>query len=353
MKFLLNTSFVFFFFISCSPEKNKTITRTTLKTVLSPSNSNKDFKKILCYKDLCISNKDLSKVSQEKILRLENLLYKEKINSAKEALLSNFIKKEAILQKTDKESFLKKLYKDIDVNKKEIQDFANTLSLKNTSPGLPVWVKLKDKLLKAKKRRSLIDFFNKKTKKGEIQIHLNKVDEPIFDNIATSNEEFIKGNSLSKNKIIFFTDPFCRHCLKSIKAIIPLVRTFSNEDFSLIFKIAISDKFNNPTKNKISKWLICSRNQIDKKSSFLDLYLEGLENKKNLREKNLIEISKKFLIQESSLKECLKSEKTQELIEKYALQSKDLNITATPTIFINNKKYSGALSTSFIQDQLK
>ena len=45
-------------------------------------------------------------------------------------------------------------------------------------------------------------------------------------------------------------------------------------------------------------------------------------------------------LKESKLKKCLKNEKTQELILNERIEAqKEYNITSTPTIYINDKKY--------------
>ena len=54
----------------------------------------------------------------------------------------------------------------------------------------------------------------------------------------------------------------------------------------------------------------------------------------------LIKIGTESKINEDSLKACLKNEKTQELILNERIKAqKEYNITSTPTIYINDKKY--------------
>ena len=54
----------------------------------------------------------------------------------------------------------------------------------------------------------------------------------------------------------------------------------------------------------------------------------------------LIKIGINYKIKESELRKCLESEKTQELILKERIKAqKEYNITSTPTIYINDKKY--------------
>ena len=56
--------------------------------------------------------------------------------------------------------------------------------------------------------------------------------------------------------------------------------------------------------------------------------------------KLLIEIGTDSKINESNLKTCLENEKTQELILNERIEAqKEYNISSTPTIYINNKKY--------------
>ena len=54
----------------------------------------------------------------------------------------------------------------------------------------------------------------------------------------------------------------------------------------------------------------------------------------------LIKIGTESKINEDSLKACLKNEKTQELILNERIKAqKEYNVTSTPTIYINDKKY--------------
>ena len=54
----------------------------------------------------------------------------------------------------------------------------------------------------------------------------------------------------------------------------------------------------------------------------------------------LIKIGSDSKINESKFKKCLENEKTQELILKERIKAqKEYNITSTPTIYINDKKY--------------
>ena len=72
--------------------------------------------------------------------------------------------------------------------------------------------------------------------------------------------------------------------------------------------------------NKQSKWAVGS--DIDKINSVL------------------VKIGTDSKINESDLRACIKDEKTQELILKERIEAqKEYNITSTPTIYINNKKY--------------
>ncbi len=54
----------------------------------------------------------------------------------------------------------------------------------------------------------------------------------------------------------------------------------------------------------------------------------------------LIDIALEFQIKKNDLKKCLENENTQEIILKERIEAqKEYNIKATPTIYINNKKY--------------
>ena len=56
--------------------------------------------------------------------------------------------------------------------------------------------------------------------------------------------------------------------------------------------------------------------------------------------KSLIKIGSDFKLSESDLRACLENEKTQESILKERIEAqKEYNISSTPTIYINDKKY--------------
>ena len=54
----------------------------------------------------------------------------------------------------------------------------------------------------------------------------------------------------------------------------------------------------------------------------------------------MLKISGDSKLSESELRKCLEDEKTQELILKERIEAqKKYNITSTPTVYINDKKY--------------
>ena len=150
------------------------------------------------------------------------------------------------------------------------------------------------------------------------------------------------GNENAKITVKVFSSLTCPHCASFHKKVYKDLKKnyidknlvkFEHYAFPLdlaalnaekIVRCALSPeaRFNLLTKiyNKQSKWAVGSD-------------IKKINN-------HLIKISSDSKLSESEFRKCLEDEKTQELILKERIEAqKEYNITSTPTIYINDKKY--------------
>ena len=150
------------------------------------------------------------------------------------------------------------------------------------------------------------------------------------------------GNENAKITVKVFSSLTCPHCASFHKKIYEDLKKnyidknlvkFEHHAFPLDLAALNAEKIVRCVSNSESKFKLLTK-IYDKQSK----WAVGSDIKKinNL----LLKISGDSKLSESELRKCLENEKTQELILKERIEAqKKYNITSTPTIYINDKKY--------------
>ena len=178
------------------------------------------------------------------------------------------------------------------------------------------------------------------------KIKLSLIIIPIFFQLFMSTivlGDVLKiGNENAKITVKVFSSLTCPHCASFHKKIYEDLKInyidknlvkFEHHAFPLDLAALNAEKIVRCAPSSESKFKLLTR-IYDKQTK----WAVGSDIKKI--NKFLIKIGIDFKLSESELRKCLDDEKTQELILKERIEAqKEYNITSTPTIYINNKKY--------------
>ena len=178
------------------------------------------------------------------------------------------------------------------------------------------------------------------------KIKLSLIIIPIFFQLFMSTivlGDVLKiGNENAKITVKVFSSLTCPHCASFHKKIYEDLKInyidknlvkFEHHAFPLDLAALNAEKIVRCAPSSESKFKLLTR-IYDKQTK----WAVGSDIKKI--NKFLIKIGIDFKLSESELRKCLDDEKTQELILKERIEAqKEFNITSTPTIYINDKKY--------------
>ena len=178
------------------------------------------------------------------------------------------------------------------------------------------------------------------------KIKLSLIIIPIFFQLFMSTivlGDVLKiGNENAKITVKVFSSLTCPHCASFHKKIYEDLKInyidknlvkFEHHAFPLDLAALNAEKIVRCAPSSESKFKLLTR-IYDKQTK----WAVGSDIKKI--NKFLIKIGIDFKLSESELRKCLDDEKTQELILKERIEAqKEYNITSTPTIYINDKKY--------------
>jgi len=140
------------------------------------------------------------------------------------------------------------------------------------------------------------------------------------------------GNPKASTNIIVFEDFGCDGCAAQIAMFDELLAKYPDK-FNLIWKGLPVNHF--PTSSEEAHSYAYCANKQGKFSEFKDM---AFANNKNLTDENLKIISEKILLNQNELQTCLASEFPKEKIKQVQDLAYALNISAVPTIFIDNKQ---------------
>lgn len=179
----------------------------------------------------------------------------------------------------------------------------------------------------------------------------NEINARIVDTLEALDTKSI-GEKNAPIKMIEFASLTCGHCAKFHNEVMPLIKEkyidtgkiyFTYKDFPL-------DKF----ALKASMIARCSGER--KFFSFLNVFYKKQKDWTRTKDpfKSLLKIAKVGGLKDEELKVCIGNKSIEDGLLKDRLESsKKYNITATPTIYFNEKKFEGDLSFEAIDLKIK
>ena len=153
-------------------------------------------------------------------------------------------------------------------------------------------------------------------------------------------------------KMIEFASLTCGHCAKFHNEVMPLIKKkyintgkifFTYKDFPL-------DKF------ALKASIIARCSGEGKFFSFLDVFYKKQKDWTRTKDpfKSLLKIAKVGGLKNEELKVCIGNKSIEDGLLKERLEStKKFEINATPTLYLNNKKYEGDLSFEALELKIK
>lgn len=160
------------------------------------------------------------------------------------------------------------------------------------------------------------------------------------------------GNENAKIKMLEFASLTCGHCAKFHNEVMPFIKknyiekgliNFTYKDFPL-------DKY-------ALKATIIARCSGNKNFfNFLDVFYKKQKDWTRTQDpfKSLLKIAKFGGLKDEELKVCLGNKSIEDGVLKDRLNSsKDYDITATPTIYLNGEKYKGDLTIEALDSKIK
>ena len=160
------------------------------------------------------------------------------------------------------------------------------------------------------------------------------------------------GNEDAKIKMLEFASLTCGHCAKFHNEVMPIIKEnyiekglihFTYKDFPL-------DKY-------ALKATIIARCSGNKNFfNFLDVFYKKQKDWTRTQDpfKSLLKIAKFGGLKDEELKVCVGNKSIEDGVLKDRLKSsKDYDITATPTIYLNGEKYIGDLTIEALDSKLK
>jgi len=163
------------------------------------------------------------------------------------------------------------------------------------------------------------------------------------DPILKTKTPWYLPESNDKITIFFYSNATCKACVQTEKALIDIYN--ENPD---IIEIVWKD-FPNPTLNIESLNSAIASRCAEKQNSFWEYHKFLISNYTNAGENLYKEIAQEINLGTWKFNRCYKNQNTLQLVEDSYKEAVDLNVTVAPTIFINNKWYSGVLSKSEIE----
>ena len=160
------------------------------------------------------------------------------------------------------------------------------------------------------------------------------------------------GNENAKIRMLEFASLTCGHCAKFHNEVMPIIKKnyiekglihFTYKDFPL-------DKY-------ALKATIIARCSGNKNFfNFLDVFYKKQKDWTRTQDpfKSLLKIAKFGGLKDEELKVCVGNKSIEDGVLKDRLKSsKDYDITATPTIYLNGEKYKGDLTIEALDSKLK
>ena len=154
------------------------------------------------------------------------------------------------------------------------------------------------------------------------------------------------GKSNAKVTLVIFTDFECEYCRAEVPILKSLMASNQNS-VKLVYKdYPLSIHKNARRAAEIAR---CAQDQGGGQGKFWAMHDQLFQNQDTLGALDLEKISKDVDIDSAKLKACLDSQAAAKRIDDNIAEGQRLNVTETPTLFVNERRITGLNEESVIQ----
>jgi len=293
------------------------------------------------FKDVAITDEEVSKNIQQELYKNEKNIYDLKINQLKSILLDRLIKNDHRSEGLGSEAFLQKYILNIkDPSDREITDFI----MQRKVPQNQINQQLRDRIktyLVAEQRKTAIDqWLEASTRDTPLEIYLTQPEPPKVD-IQVSKEDQTSGGQDAKVTIIEFSEFQCPYCSRAAATTKEVLEKYGDK-VRLVFKNFPLPMHENA--RKAAEYGLCANEQSSDK--FWQLHDVMFANQNLLAEANLSDYAQKAGLDMDKLNSCITTGRFTDKIDLDMADANRAGVTSTPTFFINGTMLKGAQPAS-------
>lgn len=282
-----------------------------------------------------VSNEELSQGIENEIYEEEKKIFDIKMGRLKAIVLEKLMKVDPNKKGLTNDQYMDKyIAKNVKVSKKEIDNFVKEKQIPQDRLTPQLKERIEQFLLTDKKRAAVDDWIASKTKKGGIDVFIEKPRRPSF-NIEIGNAP--QTNKDAPVTIVEFSDFQCPYCSKAALTINELKKKYGKK-LNVVFK-QYPLPFHSQAKLAANAALCAGEQKAD---LFWKMHDKMFADQAKLSRTDLDETARKLGVKDGDFKKCMDAKKYFSQIEKDIEQGKALNVKSTPTFFVNGKLVSGA-----------
>lgn len=300
--------------------------------------------------DIEISNAELAQGIENDIYEAENKIFDIKMARLKALVLEKLMKNDPKKKGLTNDQYMDQhIAKNVKISKKEVDKFVEEKQIPKERLTPQLQERIQQFLLTDKKRAAVDDWIAKKTKKGGIDVYIDKPRRPSF--------KIDIGNAPQTNKdapvtIVEFSDFQCPYCSKAALTVDELKKKYGKK-LNVVFK-QYPLPFHSQAKIAANAAL-CAAEQ--KPELFWKMHDKLFGDQAKLNRNDLDETARKLGVKDGDFKKCMDAKKYFAQIDKDIDQGKELGVKSTPTFFVNGKLVSGAqpveVFSEIIDEELK
>ncbi|MFC1600119.1 DsbA family protein [Patescibacteria group bacterium] len=165
------------------------------------------------------------------------------------------------------------------------------------------------------------------------------VDNAVYDIPKEIDVTYSKGNANAAVTITEYSDYQCPFCAKFTLDTLPLLQNDYLETGKVLFQFKDYPIPNHEYAFKAAEATYCAGDQNE--DAFWEMHIKLFENQDNLTTNDLMNYAEELGLETNSFNNCLDVNKYKNLVLRNRQEGIELNVTATPTLVINDEIVAG------------
>lgn len=285
---------------------------------------------------IVITEKELVEGIESELYEAEQKIFDIKFNKLRSILLEKLMSADPNKKGLTNDQYLDKyIAKNIDVTKKEIDQFVSEKKIPKEQINKGIEERIKNYLLVEKKRQAVDKWLGDKTASSPVEVFIEKPRRPTF-NIEVGSSPFF-GSQSAKVTIVEFSDFQCPFCAKGADILKEIKKKYGNK-----VKVAFKQyplPFHKDARGAAVAALCANEQKTD---YFWKLHDWMFENQDKLDTESLKGAAKTVGADLKKFTECLDGNKFMGQVQKDIDEGKSIGVKSTPTFFVNGQLISGA-----------